>query len=75
MLDAIKSSLKHGSIHINQQKIITRQFLASTSKACSCHHKFNHQHKHGFAVVNKHWLQTTTNIPVNHPQYDLTNNR
>jgi hypothetical protein len=61
LLDTIQSSLKLDSVHINQQKIITEQFLAS-----SCHHKINHQHEQGFAVVNKHLLQTTTNPPANH---------
>jgi hypothetical protein len=53
LLDANKSSLKHISVHINQQKDIFG-LLASLSSACLCHHEINHQHKYKLAAVSKH---------------------
>jgi hypothetical protein len=54
LLDANKSSLKPISVHINQQKDIFEQVLASLSSACLCHHEINHQHKYELAAVSKH---------------------
>jgi hypothetical protein len=70
LLDANKSSLKPISVHINQQKDISGQVLASS--ACLCHHEINHQHKYELATESQHWLHTITNNPARQPQHDLT---